>query len=991
MFSHFLYTWRAGLKSALFCLSIFQNAAAQQYAFVNYTTKDGLINNSIHFIFQDTRGRIYFSTSAGISVYDGSRFTNYNTDNGLATSLINDIVEMGEDSLWLIPNSSNLHCLVRGKIKDLKTKDNFYPLINQFIKASNGVYYGLGDEGLFLFKDLKFTKVQFPENGIAHEGKNLYHGSAYDQYLFINSDTKTPVYPGPNLFYVYDTKTGRVLTNKNLPIISYSVKTPENDILVATSKGIYAIDMFALKEGKIELSAVPQKYTIPKNINASFLYFDARGNLWITANKGIIKITPNQGYKIISTQNGLSTNKISVIFQDKENTIWFGSEQSGITKLANQNLQLYSQITPGFTASDIYIDPCTDSVWLFNHNTLLRIVHNKIKFNTLGKHFFTRLVVDHDMPFVTLQGNIYYLYFSNKHLVDSKLIFFDSTNHIEYSSILIDRAGNIITISTKVRAILKNHEVFELPLEYLGDNAILTKDDHLWVITRTNKLYEFKIHPLNPEKYIEQVHIYGAELPIMDCRSIAVDQGGDIWVGTRNHGLFCYSSSPSGLHLKKHLKVIDGLTENFVQNLYCDRSNNIWACSRSGLDKITFFNNQYSIENITKGTSWNLNVANVQSDKYGTIWALTSAGILKIFPGSHSTSNYIPKLYFAGIVAGDSEILSGKGTFRLKHFQNNIIFHLAAPTFINDRQTRFSYKLEGNGKSSWTVPSDQPDLNFLNLAPGLYELKTKAIFIDGRYPPQQTSLSFEIIPPWWQTWWFRLFGSILIILIIIYVVKLFFLIRFNKKLAEIEKEKAVEKERNRIASDMHDELGSGLTKIAILSELGKTQITNKEKVSEQLGKISNSSRELVDSLQGIIWILNPKNDTLEKLVYYLREYTMKFFEGTGINVLFDCPSILPNIVVSEDIRRSVFLVVKETLNNAAKHSGANTIDFKIKIMDKKLKIVIEDNGSGFEMNNIREFGNGLVNMERRMKMVNGGYQINSSHQLGTETLLEIPI
>src|SRR5215813_11008806 len=119
---------------AYFFVSV--NCLGQQYAFVNYTAKDGLVNNRTRFVYQDSKGLLYISTYGGLSVYDGSRFTNYTTDNGLATSMVNDIVEMGDDSLWLLPNEKSIQCLVHGVIKPINLTGNC-PVINRLIKCSD--------------------------------------------------------------------------------------------------------------------------------------------------------------------------------------------------------------------------------------------------------------------------------------------------------------------------------------------------------------------------------------------------------------------------------------------------------------------------------------------------------------------------------------------------------------------------------------------------------------------------------------------------------------------------------------------------------------------------------------------------------------------------------------------------------------------------------------------------------------------------------------
>src|SRR5215467_14490832 len=141
-----------GAISILFACHSF----AQQYPFIHYTPKDGLVNNRARFMFQDSRGRLYFATYGGLSVYDGSRFTNYTTDNGLKTSLVNQVIEMGEDSFWIIPNGEMMHTLVHGQIRNIETTDHYYPVVNQLIKCSDGYYYAISDNGLFRFSNNRF-------------------------------------------------------------------------------------------------------------------------------------------------------------------------------------------------------------------------------------------------------------------------------------------------------------------------------------------------------------------------------------------------------------------------------------------------------------------------------------------------------------------------------------------------------------------------------------------------------------------------------------------------------------------------------------------------------------------------------------------------------------------------------------------------------------------------------------------------------------------
>jgi signal transduction histidine kinase len=213
----------------------------------------------------------------------------------------------------------------------------------------------------------------------------------------------------------------------------------------------------------------------------------------------------------------------------------------------------------------------------------------------------------------------------------------------------------------------------------------------------------------------------------------------------------------------------------------------------------------------------------------------------------------------------------------------------------------------------------------------------------------------------------------------------------KEKILRLEKEQAIEKERNRIARDMHDDLGSGLTKIAILSEVVKTQLQQPDKAREQLENISVSSRELVDNMQDIIWVLNPKNDTLESLASYLREYALKFFEPFETKVQFKYPEEIPAVKLTEEQRRNIFLIIKESFNNIAKHAECSRVILQLEKINMQINFMIEDDGKGFNSSNTRAFGNGLQNMKNRMEQINGYYIIHSQPGKGTVTRISFTL
>jgi signal transduction histidine kinase len=215
-------------------------------------------------------------------------------------------------------------------------------------------------------------------------------------------------------------------------------------------------------------------------------------------------------------------------------------------------------------------------------------------------------------------------------------------------------------------------------------------------------------------------------------------------------------------------------------------------------------------------------------------------------------------------------------------------------------------------------------------------------------------------------------------------------LKAKDQMNEYEKEiaiyKAQQQERERISADMHDELGSGMTAIRLMSEIARRKM--KENTPVEIEKISHSADEVLNKMNAIIWSMNSGNDTIDNLVSYIRSYALEYFENTPIACKIFTPEHIEPTELTGDKRRNLFLSVKETLNNVMKHSKATeiTIDFKI---DRSLTIQIMDNGIGIDIQKIRQFGNGLKNIKKRMEGIGGSYQIENN--FGTVTVLRLPL
>ena len=971
---------------------------AQQYYFARYTPRNGLINNRVRSLYQDHRGRIYFATYGGLSVYDGARFINYTAAEGLATGLVNDIVEMGDDSLWIIPNAPALHCLVHGILKDIVTTDHFYPIINRLLRASDGYFYAISDEGLFRLEHHRFIHIPLKDAGGKEMGKYLNTAIEWNHQLLIVNDPNLQNIVHPGSVLLYDLRTGKCAISPDTVLISSVIETPQHDLLLGTSAGLRRLDTISLHQEMILPLPPPACYADAAHRVIGHMYFDSSGNLWISSPDEVVRLGKNGDRQTFGPANGLPTGAVNFILQDRENNMWFANEQNGVVKLVGQQVQFYTSIRPGFTTTDLASTDTGDSVWFYDmlrHDLLLlqgdkqTIFHSatSLPYPTnlaVGKKVF--LVSDHDIYTLRFEGNRFY----------ADLAWRD-TDHIDGKA-FCDRAGDLVDPGMQMD-VFTGQTMLRQSLPNFSDQAAVDRDNHIWAVTRSNELFVFAID--KDRQSLRLMHRYGKEsLPAWSPRSLTIDATGRIWIGTRDHGIYCLRPSGDSLVFERELTMQDGLSETFINFLHCDPDGNIWASSPTGLDRVRLREGRVMIDNITFSSDRYDAVYKVMSAAGHIRWALARGGVMKISPLTGESTDYSPNVFFSRIQIGDQPIpnpdvasggtgAAGDPPLTLPYNRNTLSFFVGATSFINENLTRYSWLLEGSRNPKWSTPSSRPDIGLVNLPPGKYTLQVKAQFLTGRYPDRTAAWSFIIRPPWWQTWWFRTLFVLVFAAIIVTLIRIYIRNRLEIQRTRLEKKQAVEKERTRIATDMHDDLGAGLSRIKFLSETIHLKKQTGQPVQDDLGNIGRYANEMIDKMGEIVWALNEKNDSLNDLLSYTRSYAAEYLEQSGIPCTLDAPPAdIASRFVSGEFRRNVYLTIKEALHNIVKHSKAHNVTIRIQA-GKDLIIIIEDDGVGFDPDGIRPYGNGLNNMRQRVSDIGGQLQI--SHGDGTTVRLIVPI
>jgi signal transduction histidine kinase len=319
-------------------------------------------------------------------------------------------------------------------------------------------------------------------------------------------------------------------------------------------------------------------------------------------------------------------------------------------------------------------------------------------------------------------------------------------------------------------------------------------------------------------------------------------------------------------------------------------------------------------------------------------------------------------------------------------------FHYTALHFQAPEELRFKYQLEG-ADNEWVDAGTRRTAHYNNLYPGSYRFQVIACNKEGLWNEEGSSVALVLRPHVWQTWWFQGSAVLLVIGAASGSALFFTRRRMQRKLERLEQRHAIEKERGRIAKDIHDDLGSSLTRIMMLGERAEDGLGKREDVGLHVGKIVATARGSVQALDEIVWAVNPENDTLEGLVEYISHYADEFFENTPVGCRLEIPVQLPRFTLSAEIRHDLFLVVKEAFNNLAKHAQASEVHVEVSVAGSALEILIEDNGCGFEPGqpSPARKGNGLGNMRKRIEALGGSLWLQSAPGQGTHFKITVPL
>lgn len=952
------------LKYFLIPALCFNQATAQLLPFKTYSTKDGLINNQVTAVIRDELGLLWIGTPFGINWFDGNRFKEPPIKTLSGQLYITNFFKDSQKNIWVLSFYNGLY-----KYKDF-TFTNFLldPSIasnsnNVFDMAEleNNSYLVATDQNIFRFDGKTFSVFDTTNKGMHIQFNSI--GYVQDRWMFFGCSKGVFIYRKENGNWKF-AGTSLVGFEINRMIIEKNAQ-----VWIATNKGLLFFDnadqVITEKATQVLFTGKP----IP-----SITRNEQTGHLWISSDK-LYQMKGDQ-VRSLDVSNGLPPFPGKIYF-DRENIAWICTG-NGIVRLGNEN-SLFYDLSKGPTHSMVNMIASNEKneIWFATFDGLGQKKdhsfkdHRFINNNRIGYVAWLHKTKQNVLMAGTAAG---ILQIENNQI---------TLKHTLATTKFYEDEEGVIWLTTENGRVFKLHHdsLQEILLDpFLPDfiDAVYKDEkDSLWIGYRGSGIRKYALDN-NNAKLVDR---YAAETGYNDLRIRCsyTDSMGNILFGTRTNGVFIISSS--GKNKTWHFTTANGLSANWVKSIAADQHGTIYMATNKG---VNILSGSYDQPFIRKLNLFNEDIADAATTIYPDnekIWIGTETGLIEYFPKTENTKLSTPKVFITEFSINgkmDSTLPPYVSTAHKKLMSGNttIAFEFAGIHLSDDAPLQYRYKLEGQD-ADWTYSGARNFVSY-NLPAGHYTFKAEARNPAGSWSKQAASFSLIIPAPFWKTWWF-------LAAIILLASALFFVIYRYR----VQQSLKLERLRSRISTDLHDDIGSTLSSISILSD-----IAAREKDQHQSGtmmqEIKHSSVSLMEKMDDIVWSINPRNDSIEDLMLRIKRFASKLFEAKEIDYTISIDDSIHKAKLDMETRQHIYLIMKEAINNLVKYSNCTKACIKVNYDNNYLKIEISDNGKGFNQQQI-QLGNGIISMKKRAEAINAQMKIDTELDKGTTVSLRTRI
>ncbi len=986
----------------------------KEFVIQNWDTEEGLPVSSVTSVAKTPDGYLWIGTPNGLVRYDGCRFRTFYPGNtpALSDAYITALLTDRTGALWVGTKNGSLITVIRGIFSNLTHHASFSPAqINGLAEDTTGAIWGTLDRaGVFRYNNGRFSFYGTNEGlpwqivwGITVDTAGTPWVVSRGQLMCFRAERwqKAPGLPAdfPRVSAIAPAHDGSLW-------LACVAKTgsPAGD----RGTRIYKLNGESVAEDSLP---VPWSQDSRRSL-ARLLIEDRRGRLWCATRGAGTFVRDKTGWRLLSQPATLSQVHTLAIAEDEQGSIWLGMDGAGLFRIRPKLV--------------VGLEPLTGSP---------------------AGCFWTVHVGRDGSIWGGTDGNGIYLWKSGQ------LARFDRTNGLtnEHINAIIEDTTGRIWVGTMGGLFVSKGNRFESVrgVPALELPAFSLKEDrygNIWVGTRnglvkigpaaTNFFSEDRGIPFGAINAVEEdrngriwvsvppardtrapgpVGMHGLFVNVGDkfehvgegqwagessIRCLHADALGNLWIGTVGSGVYLYRDGRF-----MGISSEDGLPHNRIQAIVSDDTGNLWFCSEFGvfgapIDRLLQYKpaqraplNWWRIrrsDGLPNNAATGNGCPSAVRAPDGWIWFANGNAVTGFDPKSVIQATRIwPPLVDELVVNGLPLLPDPSIPLRIGPGSRRLEIHYTSPNVIAPDLASFWIRLKGFDQD-WVYAGRQRVASY-NLRPGSYEFHVAVVGPDGSRLEAAGPVAFEVMPRFLEKTLVRVVGGLVLIGSVAISVWRWERIRSHRRMRKLEIQRAMESVRHRIARDIHDDLGSGLTEISLLCDNLRLDGDDPATVQTTVQRIAERARVLTHQIDEVVWAINPHTDTLEGLVTYLNEYAQGALTMAGIRCRLNTAPELPHLELPTHVRHSLFRAAKEALNNSVKHARPTEVTITIEPRNNELVFLIQDNGCGFDTNDTLKHGNGLKNIRQRLEEIGGRCKIESAIGQGTSVCLTIPI
>ena len=992
---------------------------SEHYTVDVWTTEEGLPENTVIAMTQTRDGYLWLGTFNGSLVrFDGIHFTSFDENNtpGLDTSPVVFLFEDSRTNLWVGTQAAGVMRIKDGQVtrEPIGGHSREGRLIAVSEDSEGAVWFFTADGQLFRYRDGKVEVCHINTLGDPSYGHTMI--AEKSGTIWVGTDR----IGGARMFGINPKLApGQGFLEQVLEVTNHL------DYLLASKQGGY----FRLAGGEVQkwnehglernLGPYPSAWD-PITTRIHCACEDWNGNLVVgTSDKGVW-LFDMVGKAAPAHIEGLSHETILSLCQDREGDLWVGTDSGGLDRVKRQVFKVVPE-SLGKTVLSVCEDHDGSILFGVINDALNRWQGGEVRRLGVGQSLagasgsiafvmpatsvgFRSVFVDHDRKIwaAAIRAGLWQI---EKERFEQAPGAESLKSISDQISVIHEDRSNRMWLGAQDGLALRNGDGWKIFTKHdnLSSSAIRAiaddADGNLWIGTDTGLscLRNGQFTALHKKDGLPSEHIY----------ALYADSQGCLWIGTSG-GLARLLAGKLTPYTTR-----DGLSGNSIDYIIEDDQHNLWLGSNAGLMRVSKKDLNDFAQGLIKyiacrsyGKADGLPTRECTQGSQpaacrardGTLWFATIRGLVFVNPNDLKPNTNPPP------VAIESVWINGEAVEKTNSIRASLASLITVPagrdrvdiqyTSLNlaaANKARFRYRMEGH-ETAWTdADANTRIAHYPKLPPGDYTFHVKACNEDGFWNEAGATLGFQVEPPFWQKWWFRSAVVIFVFGWVSATVYYFSTQKLQRQLGGLRQQQALEKDRARIARDIHDQLGASLTQVSMLGEMVESDKNHPEEVEAHARQISQTARDTSRVLDEIVWTVNPSNDTLDGLINYVCKYAQDYLAVAGLRYRLDVPAQLPATPISPEVRHNVFLAAKEAITNVVRHAKATEVWLRLRLEPGSFTLEIQDNGRGPAGLEGKQSRNGLRNMHKRMEDVGGRFAITAAPEGGALVRLTVPV